>query len=66
MGIFEVIVTGLVVIICKIIDTNAKNKRIDKLEKLDNSKIESIGEYEGKSKSNISIFNLGRNKIDET
>lgn len=66
MGIFEVIVTGLVVIICKIIDTNAKNKRIDKFEKLDNSKIESIGKYEGKSKSNVSLFSFWRNKIDET
>jgi hypothetical protein len=66
MGIWEVIVTGLVVIICKIIDAIAKNKRIDKLEKLDNSKIQSIGKYEGKSKSNPSLFNFWRNKIDKT
>ena len=66
MGILEVIVTGLVVIICRIIDTNAKNKRIEKLEKLDNSKIKSIGKYEEKSKSKISMFNYWKNKIDET
>ena len=59
-------IIGIIAIIYKIIDVIAKHSRINKLEKLDNSKIESIGKYEGKAKSNISIFNIWRNKIDET
>jgi len=40
-----------------------KNRRIDKLKGLPNSKIESIGNYEEKSKSKDSIFNL-RKKLN--
>ena len=66
MGEENYIILGIIAIIYKIIDVFAKHYRINKLEKLDNSKIESIGKYEGKSKSNLSIFNIWRNKIDET
>jgi hypothetical protein len=60
------IVFGVALIICKIIDAIAKHLRISKLEKLDNSKIESIGKCEGKAKSNITMLNIWRNKNDET
>jgi len=63
---YKYLIFGLVIIICKIIDVIAKHSRISKLEKLDNSKIKSIGEYEGKSKSSMTLFNIGKNKIDET
>ena len=63
---YKYLIMGAVIIICKMIDVIAKTKRISKLEKLDESKIESIGKYEQKSKSNFSIFNIGKNKADET
>lgn len=60
------IIFAIAIIICKIIDVIGKYRRIIKLEKLDNSKIESIGKYEGKLKSNFSILTLGKNKVNET
>lgn len=58
------IISGIVFIITVFIKEVAKSRRITQLKKIDNSKIEAIGNYEKKSK-NKNFFLSFQKKIDD-
>jgi hypothetical protein len=62
---FYFIVLGIRIIVIAIIKEVGKSKRISQFKKMDSSKIESIGNYEKKSKSKYSILSFWNKKIHE-
>lgn len=56
--------SGIVIILITIIKEIGKSKRITQFKNMDSSKIESIGNYEKKSKSKYSILSFWNKKMN--